>query len=63
MIDSTQAVSNLKELKVLYGDGDDVFSPRMIKVKACDLLQKINREQQNMQTNRPFQRLEALMSE
>ena len=53
-IDSTAAVSNFKQLKVLYGDGDDVFSPRLIKVKATELLSKINKEQANMDDKRPF---------
>ena len=62
-ISSTKAVSNKKELKILYGDGDDVFTPRIAKVKAGELLEKINQEQQSMLTKRPFQRLEAPMSE
>ena len=45
-IDSTQAVSNQKELKVLYGNGDDVFSPTEIEIKASDLLPMISREHQ-----------------
>lgn len=53
-IDSTACAKNEEEFKKLYGDGDDVFNPEVIKVGALHINASIVDEQKDMSFKRPF---------